>query len=122
MEDGARTGWTRTTLRRALLCAAYVSVQIVVPAVLLLGPRPARFGWQMFAAHTIAPAFAVEHADGRRAMVDVDDFFAFRRGDLDPAVFDRLPPHLCRVDPSITTVYERRVPDPAAPIEAHPCR
>ncbi len=120
--DGARVPRTAVAVRRALLGAAYLTVQIVVPAALLLGPRPARFGWQMFAAHTVAPAFAVEHADGRRALVDVDDFFAFRRGDLDPAVFDHLPAHLCRLDPSITTVYERRVPDPAAPIDAHPCR
>ena len=114
--------WTSATGARALLCAGYLTLQVVVPAVLLLGPRPARFGWQMFAAHTVAPAFAVEHADGRRALVDVDDFFAFRRGDLDPAAFDRLPAHLCRVDPSIVIVYERRAPDPAAAIETHPCR
>jgi len=114
--------WTTITVTRALLCGVYLTLQIVVPAVLLLGPRPARFGWQMFAAHTVAPAFAVEYADGHRALVDVDDFFAFRRGDLDPAVFDRLPAHFCRVDPSIVTVYEHRVPDPEVPIEVHPCR
>ena len=121
MDDEARRR-PAATVGPALVCAAYLVVQVVVPAVQLLGPRPARFGWQMFAAHTIAPAFIVENADGRHARVDVDDFFAFRRGDLDPAVFDRLPPHLCRLDPQITVVYERRVPDPAAPIETHPCR
>ncbi len=114
--------WTAATTRRALVCGLYLTLQIVVPAMRLFGPRPARFGWQMFAAHTVSPAFAVEHADGRRALVDVDDFFAFRRGDLDPAAFDRLPAHLCRIDPSIVTVYERRIPDPEAPIETHPCR
>ena len=110
------------TAGRALLYGAYLTVQVVVPSVLLFGSRPARFGWQMFAAHTVAPAFAVEHADGSRARVNVDDYFAFRRGDLDPTVFDRLPAHLCRVDPLIVTVYERRVPDPDVPIEVHPCR
>jgi hypothetical protein len=105
---------------RATLCLAFLTLQVGVPAVRLLGPRPARFGWQMFAAHTTAPAFAVEHADGSRALVDVDDYFAFRRGDLDPAVFDRLPPHLCRLDPTVVTVYERRPTETS--IEAHPCR
>ena len=109
-------------LVRAALAVGFLTLQVVVPTWLLFGARPARFGWQMFAAHTVAPAFAVEHADGRRALVDVDDFFAFRRGDLDPAAFDRLPAHLCRIDPSIVTVYERRAPDPAAAIETHPCR
>jgi hypothetical protein len=109
-------------IARALVGGAFLIVQIVVPAALLLGRRPARFGWQMFAAHTVSPAFAVEHADGSRALVTVDDYFAFRRGDLDPGVFDRLPAHLCGLDPSIVTVYERRLPDPSAPIEAHPCR
>lgn len=105
---------------RAVLSLAFLTLQVAVPTVLLFGPRPARFGWQMFSAHTTAPAFAVEHADGSRALVDVDDYFAFRRGDLDPVVFDRLPVHLCRIDPTVVTVYERRPAETT--IEAHPCR
>jgi hypothetical protein len=105
---------------RAMLAIAFLVLQFVVPAVLLFGRRPARFGWQMFAAHTNAPAIAAEHTDGSRALLRVDDYFAFRRGDLDPAAFDRLPAHVCAVDPTVTTVYMRRTPDAA--IEPHPCR
>jgi hypothetical protein len=112
--------WTPGTTVRAVLVAAFLVVQFVVPAVLLFARRPARFGWQMFATHTNAPAIAAEHADGSRALLRVDDYFAFRRGDLDPAAFERLPAHVCAVDPTITTVYVRRTPD--ASIEAHPCR
>jgi hypothetical protein len=115
-----RVRWTPATIARAALCLGFLTLQVVVPTVLLFGPRPARFGWQMFAAHTTAPAFATAHADGRRTLVDVDDYFAFRRGDLDPAVFDRLPAHICRLDPSVVTVYERCTAE--AQIEAHPCR
>lgn len=107
-------------IARALLGLVFLTLQVVVPAALLVGRRPARFGWQMFAAHTNAPAFALEHADGSRALIAVDDYFAFRRGDLDPAIYDRLPAHLCAVEPSVVTVYERRTPE--APIESHPCR
>jgi hypothetical protein len=107
---------------RAAIGAVFLALQIGVPTVLLFARRPARFGWQMFAAHTVSPAFAVEHADGSRALVRVDDYFAFRRADLDPATYDRLPAHLCRLDPTVVVVYERRVPDAAAPIESHPCR
>lgn len=105
---------------RAALGLAFLTLQVIVPAALLFARRPARFGWQMFAAHTTAPMFAVEHADGSRALVDVDDYFAFRRGDLDRSVFDRLPAHLCALDPTVATVYERR--PPALTIEAHACR
>jgi len=106
---------------RAAVGAVVLMLQFGVPTALLFAPRPARFGWQMFATHTLSPAFAVEHADGSRALVQIDDYFAFRRGDLDPRVFDRLPAHLCRIDPSVVMVYERR-PGPAAPVEKHPCR
>jgi len=107
-------------LLRAALAVGFLTLQIVVPTWLLFGARPARFGWQMFAAHTRAPAYVVERADGSRTLVDVDDYFAFRRGDLDPAVFDRLSAHLCALEPSVVTVYEQRVPQGA--IEAHACR
>ena len=114
--------WTRPIIVRALVGAVFLGLQFGVPTVALFRQRPARFGWQMFAAHTVSPAFAVERTDGTRTLVTVDDWFAFRRGDLGPAAYDRLPAHLCHVDPSIVTVYERRTPDAAAPIESHPCR
>jgi hypothetical protein len=105
---------------RAVLVGLFLAVQFVVPTVLLFTRRPARFGWQMFAAHTNAPAIAAERRDGSRALLHVDDYFAFRRGDLDPAAFERLPAHICAVDATITTVFTRRTPD--AIIEAHSCR
>ncbi len=107
-------------LVRATLVVGFLTLQVVVPTLLLFGARPVRFGWQMFAAHTRAPAFVVERADGSRAVIDVDDYFAMRRGDLDPTVFDRFPAHLCALEPSVVTVYEQRVPQGA--IEAHACR
>jgi hypothetical protein len=112
--------WTPRLTARALVVAMFLFVQFVVPTVLLFARRPARFGWQMFAAHTNAPAIAAERSDGSRALLRVDDYFAFRRGDLDPTVFERLPAHVCAVDPTITTVFVRRTPE--ASIEAHPCR
>jgi len=116
----ARVRSSSALLARATVVVAFLTLQVVVPTLLLFGARPARFGWQMFAAHTRAPVYVVERTDGSRAVIDVDDYFAMRRGDLDPAVFARFPAHLCALEPSIVTVYEQRIPQGA--IEAHACR
>ena len=75
-----------------------------MPSLLLFGPRPARFGWQMFASHSVAPVIVAIRADGSRRAPRVDDYFAFRRGDIAPDSLARLPAHVCRVEPGIERV------------------
>jgi hypothetical protein len=74
------------TARRTLVpfvIAAFLVVQLVVPAVALFGPRPARFGWQMYSALPDLPkAYAVE-ADGTERLIDLQNLFAVQRAEID---------------------------------------
>jgi hypothetical protein len=99
---------------------AFLAIQFAVPTALLFGRRPARFGWQMFSSHSVAPIVVAVRPDGSRAVLRVDDYFAFRRGDIDPRSFDRLPAHICRVEPAVASLFVRR--RPGSPWETHACR
>jgi hypothetical protein len=96
-----------------------LAVQIGVPARQLFRPRQARFGWQMFSNITPGPVVIVIRAAGTRDTLRVDDYFAFRRGDLSPSYIERLPPHLCRVIPELKGVVIHR--GVSAPAEVHWC-
>ena len=78
---------------RALLVAAFLGSQVVIPLVQLPKPRPARFGWQMFAGMPNHPRFTLIGRDGSRRTVDQNQYIGNYRGDLDLAA--ALPLHLC---------------------------
>jgi hypothetical protein len=95
----------------ALFCLIYLIVQIVVPALHLLHPASARFGWQMFARVPSAPvAYWLVLADGQRQPVSPSAYLGNERGDLDHVAV--LPLHLCRTVPGVVAVHWQR---PVAP-------
>jgi hypothetical protein len=77
-------------LRGIVLIA--IVIQLAIPAVALTGPRPSRFGWQMFTAMAPAPAVWTEAADGSLTSVDLDTLLVHRRPetDLTPALVSAL--------------------------------
>ena len=70
----------------------FLVVQVVVPSWQLTQPRPARFGWQMYAAGA-GVAFAVVGRDGAVTPVALEDYIVRRRDDLDLRRY--LPPVIC---------------------------
>jgi hypothetical protein len=58
-----------------------MAVQLVVPVVGLLSPRPARFGWQMYSVAEAAPQAWGEAADGSRTPIDLAGRVAVLRAD-----------------------------------------
>ena len=72
---------------------AFLVVQVVVPSWQLTRPRPARFGWQMYAAGARASEFAVVGRDGSVTTVALEEYIVRRRDDLD--VLRYLPPAIC---------------------------
>ncbi|MFW6039764.1 MAG: hypothetical protein ACOC9N_01660 [Gemmatimonadota bacterium] len=79
---------------RSLLFLVVLGAQLLVPFLQFMGPRPARFGWQMFAGARPVPVFVVERADGTADTVDLSDHLANHRPEMELAT--ELPPGLCR--------------------------
>ena len=121
--DGGPSRPRRLTTGRlgaALFVAAYLALQVGVPTARLFAPRPARFGWQMFAAAPRSPLVVATRVDGRRDTLDVDAYFAFQRGDLSRSAYGKLWPHICRVSPTVERLTVRWAQAPASP-ESHRC-
>jgi hypothetical protein len=72
---------------------AFLCLQVLVPAWQLTQPRPARFGWQMYAAGPRAAAFAAIGRDGAVTEIALDDYVIRSRDDLD--LLRYLPPAIC---------------------------
>jgi hypothetical protein len=72
---------------RWIVLAAIVA-QLAIPALALTGPRPTRFGWQMFTTMAPAPSVWTEEADGSLRPVDLDALLVHGRPetDLTPAL------------------------------------
>jgi hypothetical protein len=77
--------WRPRKLLTAALFVAFVSVQVLVPALQLAEPRPARFGWQMYTAVVPLPSVWVERPDGQLDQVDVGPLLVRERGEMDLA-------------------------------------
>jgi hypothetical protein len=100
----------------ALFFAAFLLVQLAVPAYMLTQPRPARFGWQMYSGVRIAGVYLVEDATGRLDTVRVADYVARSRIEVDHR--GALPAFLCQaVEGAAAVVHERA----GEPPERHPC-
>lgn len=97
-------GWSRQKVFVAMFAAAFMVVQLAVPILALAGPRPARFGWQMYTALVSFPEVSVEGADGRITSVDVAGLVASGRADANFST--AIAEHLCRTT-SATAVHLR---------------
>lgn len=102
-----------------LLVLLVLLCQIAVPVVQLFKPRPARFGWQMYATGRDHPQIALVLPDGQTLPVTVTDHLAYLRRDayLQPA----LTPHLCRTHPAALAVRYTPAGSPTVPLD-DPCR
>jgi len=76
------------------LFAAFVSAQLAIPTLMLAGPRPSRFGWQMYAGFRALDVYTAVRHDGSTAPIDLRAFFGNLRADayIAPAMF---VPHVC---------------------------
>ena len=74
------------SIRRALLAAGIglvVVLQLGIPAVNLLSPRPARFGWQMYSTAQPAPEAWTKSVDGTLEPLSLDGHWAVLRAEID---------------------------------------
>jgi hypothetical protein len=95
-------------------------IQIVLPAIMLAEPRPARFGWHMFTQGRTKGEFSVVHADGTRTRVRIADYAVSDRPEVDFHVV--LPAHLCRVMPEAHAVAVKGATGMRAPEIVTTCR
>lgn len=98
-------GWRWKDVLAATFCLSYLGIQLVVPVIQLGAPRPARFGWQMWAARRSVPAFVVLMKNGMRQPVAPSAHVGMSRVEID--LGEALPPHLCRVVAGIAAVEVR---------------
>jgi hypothetical protein len=75
--------WTAASVAAAVFMVAFLSVQLLVPALALFGPRPTRFAWQMYSALPPVPRAWAVAADGTVREVDLEPLFAARRAEID---------------------------------------
>ena len=66
-----------------VVLAVVVAAQIVVPLVAALQPPPSRLAWQMYSGLGNVPNIAVEKADGSIEGLDIREFAARPRPELD---------------------------------------
>jgi hypothetical protein len=81
----------------------YLTVQIAVPAIMLARPRPARFGWQMFAGLRSLETYSVVRRDASTELIQLSSFFGNPRLDTEidmPAFLLRI----CARRPDATAV------------------
>lgn len=74
--------WPTSEVATAALIVAFVVVAIVIPALALGQPRPARFGWQMYSVAQPAPRAWLQSADGSVREFDLADRLAVLRADI----------------------------------------
>jgi hypothetical protein len=82
-----------TLRRRPWWAVLFLAVQIATPAWQLTKPRPARFGWQMYAGAPLPPAFIAVMPDGAHVLAPLDQYIVRSRDDLDVRRY--LPPAIC---------------------------
>ena len=71
--------------RAGVFLAVFLAVQIAIPTVQLLAPRPAPFGWQMYAATGELPTVVAFDDAGTSRVVDVLSLVAAPRAEIDYA-------------------------------------
>lgn len=102
-----------------LVVAAFVVVflvwQLAVPTLALLGPRPERFGWQMYSAFPPLPEAWTVDASGGETPVDVKLHFGQLRAEIDFAA--ALRAGLCDASGAVAV----KVSDPRGTTEVIEC-
>ena len=88
----------------ACFFVVFLAAQILIPlAQFVWAPRPARFGWQMYAVASAAPSFELILRDGATKRLDITPYVTSLRGDVPLARF--LPQHLCTLFPDAVAVH-----------------
>jgi hypothetical protein len=82
---------------------AYLVVQLAVPLWQLTRPRPARFGWQMYAGISQPLTFAAVNADGSLTPVPLDRYIIRLRTDID--LIRYIPPAVCQRTQAVAVRY-----------------
>ncbi|GAB4444453.1 MAG: hypothetical protein OHK0015_45800 [Chloroflexi bacterium OHK40] len=91
--------------------------QFVLPALLLLGPRPARAGWQMYSAVPPQITLSLVTSSGAVEPLELADYVGSARGDL--RLEGVLPAFVCQRHPEATAV---RLQVGERPVEEQRCR
>jgi hypothetical protein len=60
----------------------FVLSQVLVPAILLAGPRPVRFGWQMYAAMGEPPTITLLLREGGERLLPIESYIVRTRFDM----------------------------------------
>jgi hypothetical protein len=108
-------GWDRRTLAVAAFLAVFLVWQLVIPTAALFGPRPQRFGWQMYSTFPDLPKAWTIGATGIETQVDVTEYFAQIRGEVDFAA--ALRAGLCDASGAVAV----KVSDPRGTTEIVQC-
>lgn len=82
LDQSASARWTSRQAATGGLIAAFVVFAILVPALALGQPRPARFGWQMYSVAQPAPRAWLEATDGSVHDYNLVDRLAVLRADI----------------------------------------
>ncbi|GAB4130715.1 MAG: hypothetical protein Fur005_48800 [Roseiflexaceae bacterium] len=106
------------TPRRIALSALTLLLltQFVLPAILLLSPRPARAGWQMYSTITAPIEAQLVAADGTITAVNRDEYIGWYRGELQ--VGEYFPAAICERNPTAQTILLKQ----GAREWQYPCR
>ena len=96
--------FNRTPRKRAAACffVAFLVVQVVVPLVQLTQPRPARFGWQMYAGAKAPESVTLIRQDGSEKTYGMSFYLGSYRSDLD--ITEALPRFICQKQPHLKGV------------------
>lgn len=109
-------GWDRRTLVVAALLTIFLIWQVAMPTAALFGPRPQRFGWQMYSTFPDLPKAWTIDATGVETSVEVKQYFAQLRAEVDFAA--ALRAGLCDASGAVAV----KVADPRGTTETVQCR
>jgi hypothetical protein len=87
-------GWTVPRVAAAIFFVGFLSVQLLVPALVRSDSRPARFGWRMYSTAPLEVQVTAVLRDGSRRPIEPRDHLPGLRADVDFA--SSLAPYLCR--------------------------
>lgn len=90
--------------RGVVLCG--LGLMILAPLVALDDVRPARLGWQMYAASVDLPTIEVLLSDGSREQRRVEDIASGFRPEID--YFEPVARFICTREPNVSSVHLTR--------------
>ncbi len=108
-------GWDRRTLIVAAFLAIFLVWQLAMPTAALFGPRPQRFGWQMYSTFPELPKAWTIDAAGVETQVEVKQYFAQLRAEVNFAA--ALRAGLCDASGAVAV----KVSDPRGTTETIRC-